>query len=462
MTVFPSACRRAESGVGVDRDGVGDGVVVGRRLDRVGRQGGGVGCVLGHGGTVGTVKGHAEAKPLGDLRHAPAPQVAYNRLDAVSHRRKGTRHGARFDRARSGARQVGSNDLSAYASRAACANPQVRGDTGLRTDPPTTHLTGARRQVATGRARGWRRSPPPVEVPASRRAPSRCRRRRRARSPTGRARTWRTGRSGARWSAAGPAARWSAPPRSGTAERWAAGRCCPGRRRPGGRRSPRGRSRRPRPALFLPPGVGDTVPPPGRGTKGSPPFGAFAALPALAGARLGPFEFGVSPPALTHAATPAATTVTSTAERTPARTAARLGRGVRTVRAGAGCTSAPRGRDGGPRRSGIRGVRRGVALPNAPAPRQDTPRPGAHPYPAPRGRRARGLTRTRPRGAGGRGGSPVPGPRGQGRPGAHPYPRACSRSSSMPKWWAISCTTVISVSATTSSRVAHIRSVGPR
>lgn len=44
----------------------------------------------------------------------------------------------------------------------------------------------------------------------------------------------------------------------------------------------------------------------------------------------------------------------------------------------------------------------------------------------------------------------------------HPYPRACSRASSMPKWWAISWTTVTSVSATTSSRVAHIRSVGPR
>ncbi|CAM5364348.1 hypothetical protein SBADM41S_08741 [Streptomyces badius] len=47
-------------------------------------------------------------------------------------------------------------------------------------------------------------------------------------------------------------------------------------------------------------------------------------------------------------------------------------------------------------------------------------------------------------------------------PLADPYPRACSRSSSMPKWWAISWTTVISVSATTSSCVSHIRSVGPR
>lgn len=48
------------------------------------------------------------------------------------------------------------------------------------------------------------------------------------------------------------------------------------------------------------------------------------------------------------------------------------------------------------------------------------------------------------------------------RPSAQPYPSACSRSSSMPKWWAISWTTVISVSATTSSRDSHIRSVGPR
>lgn len=49
-----------------------------------------------------------------------------------------------------------------------------------------------------------------------------------------------------------------------------------------------------------------------------------------------------------------------------------------------------------------------------------------------------------------------------GPDGPQPYPRACRRSSSIPKWWAISCTTVISVSAITSSRVSHIRSVGPR
>lgn len=45
---------------------------------------------------------------------------------------------------------------------------------------------------------------------------------------------------------------------------------------------------------------------------------------------------------------------------------------------------------------------------------------------------------------------------------AQPYPSACSRSSSIPKWCATSCTTVISVSATAASREEHIRSVGPR
>ena len=43
-----------------------------------------------------------------------------------------------------------------------------------------------------------------------------------------------------------------------------------------------------------------------------------------------------------------------------------------------------------------------------------------------------------------------------------PQPRSCSRCSPMPKWWAISCTTVTATSATTSSRLAHIRRVGPR
>jgi len=46
--------------------------------------------------------------------------------------------------------------------------------------------------------------------------------------------------------------------------------------------------------------------------------------------------------------------------------------------------------------------------------------------------------------------------------GRYPYPRACSRASSIPKWWAISCTTVTSVSATTSALLSHIRSVGIR
>lgn len=55
---------------------------------------------------------------------------------------------------------------------------------------------------------------------------------------------------------------------------------------------------------------------------------------------------------------------------------------------------------------------------------------------------------------------PVTGNR-DGGPG-HPYPSACSRSSSIPKWWAISCTTVTSVSATTLSRSSHIRKVGLR
>lgn len=38
-----------------------------------------------------------------------------------------------------------------------------------------------------------------------------------------------------------------------------------------------------------------------------------------------------------------------------------------------------------------------------------------------------------------------------------PQPKSCSRSSSMPKWWAISCTTVTATSSTSSSLVSHIR-----
>lgn len=51
-----------------------------------------------------------------------------------------------------------------------------------------------------------------------------------------------------------------------------------------------------------------------------------------------------------------------------------------------------------------------------------------------------------------------------------PYPSSCNRSSSMPKWWATSCTTVISTSRTTSRTISArsprssptTRSVGPR
>ena len=39
---------------------------------------------------------------------------------------------------------------------------------------------------------------------------------------------------------------------------------------------------------------------------------------------------------------------------------------------------------------------------------------------------------------------------------AQPQPSSCRRSSSMPKWWAISCTTVIATSSTTSSSVSQI------
>ena len=37
-----------------------------------------------------------------------------------------------------------------------------------------------------------------------------------------------------------------------------------------------------------------------------------------------------------------------------------------------------------------------------------------------------------------------------------PRPRSCSRSSSMPKWWATSCTTVIRTSSRAPRRVAHV------
>ena len=87
--------------------------------------------------------------------------------------------------------------------------------------------------------------------------------------------------------------------------------------------------------------------------------------------------------------------------------------------------------------------------------------PRAHP-------RSRVKARCAPHRAPRPGGGPGPDARPVCRSGGRragrrqPYPRACSRASSMPKWWAISCTTVTSVSATTSSRVPHIRSVGPR
>ena len=44
---------------------------------------------------------------------------------------------------------------------------------------------------------------------------------------------------------------------------------------------------------------------------------------------------------------------------------------------------------------------------------------------------------------------------------AQPQPHACSRSSSMPKWWAISCTTVIRTSSISSSTSRHMRTRGP-
>lgn len=97
----------------------------------------------------------------------------------------------------------------------------------------------------------------------------------------------------------------------------------------------------------------------------------------------------------------------------------------------------------------------GAALPNSPAPGRDTP--GGGPYtrsPPPPPPVSRTPVRAAPRR------TPVP-PCAQPLV-AQPYPSACSRSSSIPKWCATSCTTVISVSATAASREEHIRSVGPR
>src|SRR5262249_12529790 len=45
---------------------------------------------------------------------------------------------------------------------------------------------------------------------------------------------------------------------------------------------------------------------------------------------------------------------------------------------------------------------------------------------------------------------------------AQPQPSSCSRSSSMPKWWPISWTTVIATSRATSSSPSHMATIGRR